>query len=73
MPLVPIERVVDSLKNGGIVVMECGADFVGRNEMLKKFDPLQIVHYEIAGRSRTSTIGVRRMFSGWLQGNSDGN
>jgi hypothetical protein len=48
MPLVPIQRVVDSLKPGGIMVMECGADFVsGRNEMLHLFDPLQIIHYEI--------------------------
>jgi len=48
MPLVPIQRVADSLKPGGIVVMECGADFVtGRNEMLHLFDPLEIVHYEI--------------------------
>ena len=27
-------KVADSLKPGGIVVMECGADWVGRNEML---------------------------------------
>ncbi len=48
MPLVPIEKVVDSLKPGGIVVMECGLDFVGgRNEMLHMFDALQIVKYEI--------------------------
>jgi len=48
MPLVPVQKVVDSLKPGGIVVMECGADFVsGRNEMLHMFDPLQIVRYEI--------------------------
>lgn len=48
MPLVPVQKVVDSLKSGGIVVMECGADFVGgRNEMLHMFDALQIVHYEI--------------------------
>ena len=48
MPLVPVQKVVDSLKPGGIVVMECGADFVsGRNEILHMFDPLQIVHYEI--------------------------
>jgi SAM-dependent methyltransferase len=47
MPLVPVERVLNSLKPGGIVVMECGADFVGRNGMLKMFDPLQIVSYEI--------------------------
>src|SRR6266852_7207725 len=47
MPLVPVQKVVDSLKPGGIVVMECGADFVGRNEMLHMFDALQIVRYEI--------------------------
>ena len=48
MPLVPVQKVVDSLKPGGIVVMECGADFVsGHNEMLHIFDPLQIIHYEI--------------------------
>jgi SAM-dependent methyltransferase len=47
MPLVPVQKVVDSLKRGGIVVMECGADYVGRNGMLKMFDPLQIVFYEI--------------------------
>ena len=44
----PVQKVVDSLKPGGIVVMECGADFVsGRNQMLHTFDPLQIIHYEI--------------------------
>ena len=48
MPLVPVQKVVDSLKPGGIVVMECGADFVsGRNEILHMFDPLQIIRYEI--------------------------
>jgi SAM-dependent methyltransferase len=47
MPLVPVQRVVDSLKRGGIVVMECGDDFVGRNGMLRMFDPLQIVFYEV--------------------------
>jgi hypothetical protein len=48
MPLVPLERVVDSLKPGGIVVMECGLEFYGgRNEMLHKFDDLQIVRYEM--------------------------
>jgi len=47
MPLVPVQKVVDSLKPGGIVVMECGADFVGRNEILHMFDALQIVRYEI--------------------------
>jgi len=47
MPLVPVERVLDSLKPGGIVVMECGADFVGRNGMLRMFDALQIEFYEM--------------------------
>jgi protein-L-isoaspartate O-methyltransferase len=47
LPLVPVQKVVDSLKPGGIVVMECGADFVGSNGMLHMFDTLQIVHYEI--------------------------
>jgi len=47
MPLVPVQKVVDSLKHGGIVVMECGADYVGRNGMLKLFDPLLIVFYEV--------------------------
>ena len=47
MPLVPVQKIVESLKPGGMVVMECGADFVGRNEMLHIFDGLQIVRYEI--------------------------
>ena len=47
MPWVPIERVIDALKPGGIVVMECAADYVGRNGMLKMFDALQIQRYEI--------------------------
>jgi len=47
MPLVPVQKVVDAIKPGGIVVMECAADFVGRNEMLKLFDALRIVRYEI--------------------------
>jgi SAM-dependent methyltransferase len=47
MPLVPVSRFSPSLKKGGIVVMECGADFVGRNGMLKLFDPLEITFYEV--------------------------
>jgi SAM-dependent methyltransferase len=47
MPLIPVERVIDSLKPGGIVVMECAADYVGRNGMLKMFDALLITHYEV--------------------------
>ncbi|MBC7924543.1 MAG: methyltransferase domain-containing protein [Bryobacteraceae bacterium] len=41
------QKVAESLKPGGIVVMECGADWVGRNGMLKLFDGLQVVRYEI--------------------------
>ena len=47
MPLVPIQRIVDSLKPGGVVVMECGSDFVSRNQMLHIFDPLEIRQYEV--------------------------
>ena len=48
-PLVPVQRVVDALKPGGIIVMECGDEFVPeRNALLHQFDPLQIVRYEIA-------------------------
>jgi SAM-dependent methyltransferase len=47
MPLIPVKKVLDSLKPGGMVVMECAADYVGRNGMLKLFDDLQIVRYEI--------------------------
>ena len=48
MPLVPVEKVLDALKPGGIVVMECGADFFDRNGMLRMFDALQIEFYEMA-------------------------
>jgi protein-L-isoaspartate O-methyltransferase len=47
MPLIPVARVVDSLKEGGIVVMECGVDFTGRNGMLQLFDSLEVEFYEI--------------------------
>jgi SAM-dependent methyltransferase len=47
MPLVPVERVLESLKHGGVVIMECAADYVGRNGMLKMFDALDIRHYEV--------------------------
>lgn len=48
MPLVPVQKVVDSLKPGGIVVMECGTDFLpDRNAMLHLFDPLEIMRYEV--------------------------
>ncbi len=47
MPLIDPQIVIDSLKPGGMVVMECAADYVGRNGMLHKFDALRIVRYEI--------------------------
>jgi SAM-dependent methyltransferase len=47
MPLIDPRRVVDALKPGGFVVMECAVDYVGRNGMLKKFDDLLIERYEI--------------------------
>jgi SAM-dependent methyltransferase len=47
MPLIPVERVLASLKPGGIVVMEAAADYVERNGMLKMFDALEIRRYEI--------------------------
>jgi SAM-dependent methyltransferase len=47
-PLVPIQKVIDSLKPGGIVVMECGQEFVPEpNALLHLFDSLRIVRYEI--------------------------
>lgn len=47
-PLVPVQRVVDALKPGGIIVMECGDEFVPeRNALLHQFDTLRIVRYEI--------------------------
>jgi SAM-dependent methyltransferase len=47
MPLVDVKKVVDALKPGGVVLMECAVDYVGRNGMLKKFDDLRIERYEI--------------------------
>lgn len=47
MPFVNMKKIVNALKPGGMVVMGAGADYVGRNGMLKMFDPLRIVHYEI--------------------------
>jgi SAM-dependent methyltransferase len=59
MPLVPVEKVVDSLKPGGIVVMECGREFNNsRNAMLHLFDPLEIVRYEIV-RDKADFYGRR--------------
>lgn len=47
MPLIDVQRIVDSLKPGGHVIMECAVDYVGRYGMLKKFDDLRIERYEI--------------------------
>jgi Methyltransferase domain len=47
MPLIPVDRVIASLKHGGMVFMEAAADYVGRNGMLKMFDALEIKRYEI--------------------------
>jgi len=47
MPQVDAKKVVDALKPGGVVVMECAVDYVGRNGMLKKFDDLRVERYEI--------------------------
>lgn len=61
MPLVPVQRVVDSVKAGGIVVMECGTDYLpDRNAMLHLFDPLEIVHYEIV-RDKSDWEGRREV------------
>ena len=46
MPLVDVRKVVDALRPGGIVVMEFGPGFTGRNGMLRLFDDLVIEHYE---------------------------
>lgn len=46
MPLVDIHKVIDALKPGGIVVMEFGPGFTGRNGMLRLFDDLVIERYE---------------------------
>jgi len=58
MPLSPVETVLASLKPGGAVVMEAAADYVGRNGMLKKFDALRIVRYEVV-RDRADWYGRR--------------
>jgi SAM-dependent methyltransferase len=47
MPLVDVRKVIDALKPGGIVVMEFGPGFVGRNGMLRLFDDLLIERYEM--------------------------
>lgn len=61
MPLVPIQRVVDSLKPGGFVVMECGTDYLpDRNAMLHLFDLLVIEHYEVV-REKSDWEGRREV------------
>jgi len=47
MPLIDVKKIIGSLKPGGVVLMECAVDYVGRNGMLKTFDGLRIERYEI--------------------------
>jgi len=47
MPLVDVRKVIDALKPGGIVVMEFGPGFVGRNGMLHLFGDLLLERYEM--------------------------
>ena len=47
MPLIDVRKVNDALKPGGIVVMEFGPGFTGRNGMLRLFDDLVIERYEV--------------------------
>jgi len=47
MPLIDVHRVIDALKPGGIIIMEFGPGFVGRNGMLRLFDGLAIERYEV--------------------------
>jgi len=47
MPLIDVKKVIGALKPGGVVLMECAVDYVGRNGMLKKFDDLRVERYEI--------------------------
>jgi hypothetical protein len=47
MPLVDVRKVIDALKPGGLIVMEFGPGFVGRNGMLHLLDELTIERYEI--------------------------
>lgn len=59
MPLVPIQKVVDSLKPGGIVVIVCGMQFnPSQNSILHTWDPLVIEHYEIV-RDKSDWEGRR--------------
>ena len=58
MPLIDVHKVVEALKPGGIVVMEFGPGFTGRNGMLRLFDDLVIEHYEIT--SGVSDFSDRR-------------
>ena len=46
MPLVDVRKVVAALKPGGLIVMESGPGFTGRNGMLRLFDTLDIEYYE---------------------------
>ncbi len=61
MPLVPIQKVIDSLKPGGIVVIVCGMQFnPSQNSILHTWDPLEIEHYEIV-RDKSDWEGRRML------------
>jgi SAM-dependent methyltransferase len=60
-PLVPVQRVVDALKPGGVVVMERGDEFVAeRNTLLHQFDAIQIVRHEIGNTIRSVQLPTSR-------------
>ena len=45
-PVDAAPKLADALRPGGIVVVEAGRAWFGRNALLKMFDGLRIVHYE---------------------------
>jgi SAM-dependent methyltransferase len=40
------KRVVESLRPGGVVVVECARSWFPMNGLLRMFEPLRVVHYE---------------------------
>jgi SAM-dependent methyltransferase len=47
MPVTDSHKAIQALKQGGIIVMEFGPGFIGRNGMLHLFDDLTIERYTI--------------------------
>ena len=45
-PMQSATKVIESLRPGGIVVVEAGRAWFPKNALLKIFDRLRIVHYE---------------------------